>query len=47
MNKARMQEYMRQKAEFWRFERQMEARRKAARKQERERRITDFFTRTF
>ena len=47
MNRQRMREVARMKAEFRRFERETEAMRKAARAQERERRITDFFTRMF
>ena len=47
MSRKRMQEYARMLAELRRFERETEAYRKAARAQERERRITDFFTRTF
>ena len=47
MNRQRMREQARQKAEFRRFERWVEACRKVAREQERERRITDFFTRMF
>lgn len=47
MNRQRMREHAQRKAEFRRFERWVEGCRKVARAQERERRITDFFTRMF